>query len=149
MPTLTDIGKDHLDFNYQTWGSEGSTILLLHGLASNLHIWDLVAPKLLIHNKLIAIDQRGHGKTGKPDFGYDFQTIAEDTIEIINNLNLDNPIIIGHSWGGNVAVEIAAHYPKYIKGICLVDGGLIEISRIPGNSLDKALITLFTPISGT
>ena len=146
MPTLVEIGKDNLNFNYQTWGSKGNTILLLHGLASNLHIWDLVAPELLSHNKLIAVDQRGHGKTDKPDFGYDFQTITDDIVEIIKHLNLDNPIIIGHSWGGNVAVEIAAHYPKYTKGICLVDGGLIEISRIPGNSLNKALINMAPPV---
>ena len=146
MSTLVEIGKDNLNFNYQTLGSENNTILFLHGLASNLHIWDLVAPELLSHNKLVAIDQRGHGKTDKPNFGYDFQTIAEDTIEIINHLNLDNPIIVGHSWGGNVAVEIAAHYPTYTKGICLVDGGLIEISRIPGNSLDKALINMAPPV---
>ena len=146
MPTLPDIGKDNLNFNYQTWGSKDNSILLLHGLASNIHIWDLVAPKLSIQNQIIAIDQRGHGETDKPDIGYDFQTIAKDTISIIKHLNLSNPIIIGHSWGGNVAVEIAAHYPEYTKGICLVDGGLIEISRIPGNSLKKALINMAPPV---
>lgn len=143
---LTGIGKDKLTFSYATSGSHGNSLLLLHGLASNQRIWELIAPQLSKHNKLVTIDQRGHGKSDKPDVGYDFKTIAKDAIDIIKQLDLQNPIILGHSWGGNVAVEIASHYPEHIKGICLVDGGLIEISKIPNNTLAKSLIDMAPPV---
>ena len=52
-------------------------MLLLHGLASHCGIWDLVAPILARHARVVALDLRGHGASAKPDDGYDFDTVAE------------------------------------------------------------------------
>ena len=51
-----------LDFHYRDWGGSGRSLVLLHGLASTCHIWDLVAPILSQDYSVVALDQRGHGE---------------------------------------------------------------------------------------
>ena len=52
---------DGLKFYYRDWGGPGQLVLLLHGLASTCHIWDMVAPILAQNHRVVALDQRGHG----------------------------------------------------------------------------------------
>ena len=99
-------------------------ILLLHGLASASRIWDLVAPKIAENRRVVALDQRGHGLSEKPDQGYDFATIVSDDLLAGDALGMGERFhLAGHSWGGNVAVEFAAAYPNRIATLSLVDGG--------------------------
>jgi len=95
---------------------------------------------------VVAIDQRGHGLSSKPNHGYDFKSITNDLSLFLDTAQITNPLLIGHSWGGSVALSFAAQNSSQISGICLVDGGLIEISSIPGNSLKKALIDMAPPL---
>ena len=92
-----------------------------------------------------AIDQRGHGLSSKPNQGYDFDTVTNDLHLFLETNHIENPLLVGHSWGGSVALNFAANHPEMIGGLCLVDGGLIEISSIPGNSLEKALVDMAPP----
>ena len=145
-PVHTTINLGDVKIHQKHWGGNGSHILLLHGLASNLRIWDLVAPNLVQKGyTVLAIDQRGHGLSSKPTKGYDFDTVSNDVMRTIDHLEIPNPILVGHSWGGNVAVHIGAHFPERLKGLCLIDGGLIEISRIPDNTLQKSLTSMSPP----
>ena len=105
-----------------------------------------MAPLLTKANRVVAIDQRGHGLSSKPNHGYDFETITNDLSLFLDTVKITNPLLIGHSWGGSVALNFAANNLKQISGICLVDGGLIEISSIPGNSLEKALVDMAPPL---
>jgi pimeloyl-ACP methyl ester carboxylesterase len=139
------LQTEDLRLGYRTMGKGEPTLILIHGLASNQHIWDLLAPLLADKYQLYTLDQRGHGSSEKPPTGYDFDTITKDLHLFIQNLEIGNPIIIGHSWGGNVALNYAAQYPNLLNGICFIDGGLIEISKIPGNSLHQALISMAPP----
>ena len=113
---------------YWTWGGTGQPLVLLHGLASTHRIWDFVAPLLAQDFRVVALDQRGHGESAKPDGGYDFATVAADLNGLLRALKIESPILVGHSWGGNVALEYAATYQADLGGLCLVDGGTIEIS---------------------
>ena len=113
---------------YWTRGATGQPMVLLHGLASTHRIWDLVTPLLAQDFGVVALDQRGHGESAKPDVGYDFATVAADLNGLLRTLKIESPILVGHSWGGNVALEYAATYPEEADGLCLIDGGTIEIS---------------------
>ena len=57
------VTLDGLSFHCLDWGGSGQTLLLLHGLASTCHIWDMVAPILAQNHRVLALDQRGHGET--------------------------------------------------------------------------------------
>ena len=117
MPHDEWANLNGLDFHYRDWDGSGQSIILLHGLASNCHIWDMVAPILAKDNAVVALDQRGHGVSAKPDDGYDFATVSNDLLDLIRARNMERPIVVGHSWGADVALEFAAAYPEIQKAI--------------------------------
>ena len=108
------------------WGGDGPPVLLLHGLASTCRIWDLTAPLLARRFAVLAIDQRGHGQSGKPDSGYDFATVGQDAAAVLQAKGIQRPLLVGHSWGADVALELAAAQPGLARGLCFIDGGMIE-----------------------
>ena len=102
--------------------------LLVHGLASNARTWDGVAARLAAAgHPVVAVDQRGHGGSSKPDGGYDMATVADDLALLIAELGWDRPAVAGQSWGGNVVVELASRHPAATSLIACVDGGFIRL----------------------
>ena len=110
--------------HYLDFGGQGRPVVLLHGLASSSRIWSIVARALARTNRVVALDQRGHGLSAKPDTGYDVATVAGELAAFIDELRLRRPVIVGHSWGAHVALEFAARYPEVAAGVVLVDGGI-------------------------
>ena len=135
-----------LRFHYRDWGGSGQPLVLLHGLASTCHIWDLVAPILTRDFAVVALDQRGHGESDKPDHGYDFAAVSEDLHGFVQALNLQKPVLVGHSWGADVALEYAVLHPDAPRGLCFVDGGTIEIAARPGFTLERAKQDMAPPV---
>ncbi len=133
-------------FHYRDWGGSGQAVVLLHGLASNCRIWDLVAPILSERFRVLALDQRGHGRSFKPDSGYDFGTVVSDLDGFLSAVGIEKPVLAGHSWGGDVALEYAVANPGKARGLCLVDGGTIEISARPGRTLEDAKREMAPPV---
>ena len=140
------LSVNGINLHYRDWGGSGPPVVLLHGLASTCHIWDLVAPILAEEFAVVAVDQRGHGESDKPDYGYDFATVGQDLLGVIEALNLDKPVIVGHSWGADVALEFAVAHPALPRGICFVDGGMIEPSARPGMTLEQARVDMAPPV---
>ena len=102
--------------------------LLVHGLASNKHMFDGVGEALAVAGRRsIAIDQRGHGHSAKPDSGYDIATVSSDLVEVLTRLSIERAIAVGQSWGGNVVIEMGVRYPEQLAGIVCVDGGFIRL----------------------
>lgn len=111
-------------------GGDGSTFVLIHGLASNARLWDGLAMELTNHGfAAAAVDQRGHGLSDKPEDGYDFATATADLVVALEELGGPPPIVVGQSWGGNVVLELAAVRPDLLRGVVCVDGGWIDLSR--------------------
>ena len=137
-----------LQFHFRDWRGHGPAMLLLHGLASHAGIWDLVAPILSRHARVVALDLRGHGDSVKPNDGYDFDTVARDVMGFCRVLGLRKPLVAGHSWGGNVAVHCAANYSSEVSGLAMVDGGYIEPSSLPGWTWERAREELAPPMFG-
>jgi pimeloyl-ACP methyl ester carboxylesterase len=108
--------------------SDLAPFLLVHGLASNARLWDGVAPRLgAAGHAVAAVDLRGHGRSDKPDGGYDFATISEDLRGLIAALGFDRPVLVGQSWGAGVVLDFAVRHPDLVRGIVLVDGGLTDL----------------------
>jgi lipase len=140
-----------LQLHYRRWsppepGSALSPILLLHGLASAARIWDLVAPLLAARGHVvIALDQRGHGESDKPNTGYDFATIVADDTATVQTLRIERPIVVGHSWGALVALQYAAVHPEQTTALVMVDGGTGQLSLHPGWTREQAMKDLAPP----
>jgi pimeloyl-ACP methyl ester carboxylesterase len=99
-------------------------LLLQHGLASSQRIWDLMLPRLTRRFRVVTYDARGHGLSAKPSSGYGFDSIVADARAVIRTVALRRPIVVGHSWGAMVALELAARHPHLVEGAVLVDGGV-------------------------
>ena len=106
-------------------------LVLHHGLASNARIWEMVAPRLAERgHPVYALDARGHGLSDKPEDGYDIETITDDLAAFIQTCQLERPVLVGHSWGGSIALNYAARFsigPRAPAGIVLVDGGISQL----------------------
>ena len=123
----TVAGAD-VSLHVREWVGGGPSLLLAHGLASSSHIWDLVAPRLSrAGSRTIAYDQRGHGRSGKPSSGYGFGHTSADAAAVIRATGLRRPVVVGHSWGANVVLELAVRRPRLVAGAVLVDGGFIDL----------------------
>jgi pimeloyl-ACP methyl ester carboxylesterase len=98
-------------------------VILLHGLASSANWYDLVAPHLRNDYRVIAPDQRGHGQTTQAGSGYDWGTLTKDVVGLMDELALANAAVFGHSWGANVALNVAARAPDRVNALGLIEGG--------------------------
>ncbi len=106
----------------------GTPILLVHGLASNACLWDGVAARLAAAgHPVAAVDQRGHGRSDKPDHGYDFATLTDDLQAVLDELGWPTSWLAGQSWGANVVLEMAIRHHELTAGLVLVDGGTTEL----------------------
>ena len=133
-----------LRMHVRNWGGEGSPVVLLHGLASTCRVWDFVAPILAQKFSVIAVDQRGHGDSGKPDHGYEFASVGGDVAAMLEGRGIQRPVLVGHSWGADVALELAVAQPELLQGIVFVDGGTIDASA-RYDTLDEALTQMAPP----
>jgi pimeloyl-ACP methyl ester carboxylesterase len=107
-------------------GGDAPALLLHHGLASSQRIWDLMLPRLRRRFRVVTYDARGHGRSRKPSSGYGFEPVVADARAVIRATGLRRPIVVGHSWGGSVALELAATAPRSVGAVVLVDGGLLS-----------------------
>lgn len=121
-----------LRMRYLDWGGEGAPILALHGLASSAHWYDIVAPLLRDRYRIIAPDQRGHGKTTQATDGYGWHSVAADAVALLDAVGIERAAVMGHSWGGNVAVGVAAHFPERVSALVMIDGGFFSPQMLPG-----------------
>ena len=104
--------------------------VLVHGLASNARLWDGVGRRLAAAgHRAVAVDLRGHGRSSKPEHGYDTPTVADDVATLLDELGFERPVVAGQSWGGNVVVELAYRHKGRTAGIAPVDGGFIDLQR--------------------
>lgn len=120
--------------------------LLVHGLASNARTWDLLARRLNdAGHPVVAVDQRGHGLSDKPDTGYSFDEVTADLKVLVDHLGFDRPVIAGQSWGGAVVVDFAARYPDIPGLLVLVDGGFSDMQARENATWESISVDLKPP----
>jgi pimeloyl-ACP methyl ester carboxylesterase len=145
-PTDRTVPGDGVSLHARDWGGEGAPVVLLHGLASNARIWDGVAQRLAGAGlRVAALDLRGHGESEQPAAGYDFATVCRDLEATLAALGAGRPVLVGHSWGANVALQYAAERAGAVAGLVLVDGGFIGVADWPGMTRELARERLAPP----
>jgi pimeloyl-ACP methyl ester carboxylesterase len=129
MQELTAIGDGEVKLAVQVHeGPPGAPgLLLMHGLASSRHIWDLMLPRLTRTFRVVTYDARGHGRSAKPASGFGFDHVVADARAVLRATRLHRPVVAGHSWGAMVALELAAAHPRALAGAVLVDGGVTSM----------------------
>lgn len=112
--------REHL-VHYQQIG-QGPDVLLIHGLFCNIAFWWFhVAPRLAESRRVTAFDLRGHGFSGMSDAGYRAIDLAEDVTALMDHLRIARTHVIGHSFGGAVALALAVEHPERVSRLTLAD----------------------------
>ena len=103
-----------LPVNYTIHG-EGLPLIFLHGFNENLHVWDSIIPTVSKNYKCILIDLPGFGKSHLPS-NLSIKYMADSVHRVIEDMALEKPIVIGHSMGGYVTLELVNNFPELISG---------------------------------
>lgn len=120
---------DGVTLRYTDTGAGDPPILFIHGWTCNLTNWRGQVPHFAPHHRVVAYDQRGHGESGKPDQDYSIAGFVEDAAWLIEELRLDKPILVGHSMGGSIALNLVRKHPDIASAAVLVDAPLIPLAE--------------------
>jgi pimeloyl-ACP methyl ester carboxylesterase len=121
LVTDGSVAHEHGRVAYRDFGGHGPAVMLVHGLGGNLAHWGLVAPLLQDRYRLVAIDLPSHGASTAPTtYSFDHDLGAVD--EVRQALGLDRPALVGHSYGGMLAVALGATRPGDYRVVVNVDG---------------------------
>lgn len=102
-------------------GGQGSPLILLPGWPQMWWSYHKVMPILAKRHKVIVIDFRGMGSSGKPTDGYSKKNMAGDIALLINIMGLEKVNIAGHDIGANVAISFAGNYPELTESLIVLD----------------------------
>ncbi|WP_239618476.1 alpha/beta fold hydrolase [Cohnella mopanensis] len=98
---------------------KGEPIVVLHGFCGSHRYWDEVIPLLAEHSRVIAPDLRGHGESSAGEGTYSMERLSEDLAGLLDELNLPQIHLIGHSLGGYVALAFAEKHPERVLTLSL------------------------------
>jgi 3-oxoadipate enol-lactonase len=107
-----------ININYQVEG-QGEPLVLIMGLGAPLSSWKYNLPFLKKHFQVVYFDNRGTGKTDKPHGPYTIKMMADDTIGLMDYLNIKKANMLGFSMGGVIALEITTSHPDRIIKLIL------------------------------
>jgi non-heme chloroperoxidase len=108
--------EDGVQLEVLDWGGTGRPIVLLAGYTT-AHIFDDIAPKLTRAGHLYGITRRGFGVSSKPDHGYTARESGEDVVRVLDALKLEEPVLMGYSFGGQDLSVIGAEHSEKIGAL--------------------------------
>ncbi len=115
------ISADGVSISYQLQGQGEPALIFIHGWCCDRTYWEAQLPHFAEKRKVVAIDLAGHGKSGLERETYTMRAFGGDVVAVINKLDLDQVVLIGHSMGGFVMLEAARIVPDKIIGLVGVD----------------------------
>jgi len=118
--TYQQITYKNISINFSDEG-KGKVIVLLHGFLENSNMWQYLQPELAKEFRVICIDLLGHGKTDSIGYIHTMEDMADAVYDVLQNLNIENVVLIGHSMGGYVSLAFADLYPDMVKGLVLMN----------------------------
>jgi 2-(acetamidomethylene)succinate hydrolase len=126
MQSTGDSIREHIvetgriAFNAREAG-QGPAAIFLHGITAVGAVWDPILVKVKNSLRAIAVDQRGHGLSSKPDSGYSANDLSQDVLALIEALDCGPAIIVGHSLGARNGVVAATLRPDLVRSVVAVD----------------------------
>ena len=140
MPTYRT--PDRVQLHYREAGEGRPPVILIHGWASRLDHWQPVVAPLARHHRVLRVDLRGHGRSEAPVEGYSIRQFADDTAALARSRRTRGAVVVGHSMGSTVALELARRHPRIVAGVVMVDGALDQYANpreVEGTALWRAL----------
>lgn len=113
------------DVDLAIWraGEGEQPLILIHGITAQHRIFNDIARNLVDDYELVGVDLRGRGDSGKPESGYGLDAHADDVVRVLDHLGLEDAVLVGHSMGAFVGLQVALSSPERVRSLALLDGG--------------------------
>ena len=122
--SLRVAATDGIALHLTEWRADGLACLFLHGFGHHGRVWDDVIAPLPPGHRALALDHRGHGRSAwSAERRYGIDVLVDDVRRVLDVLNLERVVLIGHSLGGSVAMRVAADAGDRVRGLVVVDAG--------------------------
>ena len=120
---------------------DGPLLVLLHGITSTSDAWREVMPELADHYTVVAPDLVGHGRSAKPRGDYSLGAYAAGLRDLLAVLGFERGTVVGHSFGGGIAMQFSYLFPEYVERMVLISSGglgkevhpLLRAAVLPGS----------------
>jgi pimeloyl-ACP methyl ester carboxylesterase len=130
-PKSGHVKTNGLDYYYEISGA-GEPLLLLHGGLGSTGMFAPIMPALTDHRTVIAVDLQGHGRTALGTRKIDMVAIGKDLGVVLEKTGFDKVDVLGYSFGGGVALQLAAQHPAKVRRLVLVSAGFSDAGFYPG-----------------
>src|SRR5688500_10272263 len=128
--------------------ARGTPVVFVHGWPDSWFSFSRVLPLLPVTLRLIALDQRGFGESDHPDSGYTIPGFAADLVALLDALDIERAVLVGHSYGTFVARRVAIAAPARVAALALIGTG--ASTKLTGaDALQSALRELPDASPGT
>jgi pimeloyl-ACP methyl ester carboxylesterase len=134
---------DGVRLHYQEKGT-GTPLILIHGFTSSVYSWKEVFEPLSKNFRVIAVDVKGFGFSGKPDGDYTRPGQAVLLTHLLDYLKIEKAWLCGNSMGGDIALNLAVQSPQRVAGLILIDSGGVKVAG--GSSLTPRYLQI--PVVG-
>ena len=113
------VKVNDINMYYEIHG-EGFPLVMIQGIGQSSLMWPpIFLDEVSKSFKIIIFDNRGAGRTDKPDIEYSIKMFADDTIGLMDALNIERAHVLGYSMGGIIAQELVLNYPKRVEKLVL------------------------------
>ena len=130
---MKHVTRDGVRLAYVEAGAGPRSMLLVHGMQCDhthmLRQLEHFAPR---GYRVVALDMRGHGQSDKPHSDYSNQEFNDDLVFLCNELGLERPIAMGHSFGGGNLLHLAEQRPDFFRAVVVLDSGVRSLAKKSG-----------------
>ena len=137
--------RDGVTLRYIEAGTGDPPLVFVHGWTCSRDFWPGQLGHFAKKHQVVALDLRGHGESDKPDEDYSIDGFADDVAWLIGELGLDKPIVIGHSMGGSIALNLARRYPELTSAIVMVDSPIHPLPEAMAPIVEQLMAGLQSP----
>lgn len=139
---MAQLVRDGVALAYDDVGAGEPPLVFVHGVACHRGFWTSQVRRLAGKHRVLVVDLRGHGDSDAPEQRYTMPGFADDVLWMCSRLEIVRPVVVGHSLGGLVALELAA-CPQHLRAAVLIDSVLL-----PGDSRAAAVSQLIGGLRG-
>lgn len=137
--------RDGVTLRYIEAGTGDPPLVFVHGWTCSRDFWPGQIPHFAKKHLVVALDLRGHGESDKPDQDYTIDGFADDVAWLIGELGLQKPVVIGHSMGGSIAMNLARRYPELTSALVMVDSPILPLPEAMKPLVEQLMVGLQSP----
>jgi 3-oxoadipate enol-lactonase len=127
---MKHVTRDGVNLAYVEAGTGPKSMLLVHGMqCDHTHMLPQLEYFVPRGYRVVALDMRGHGQSDKPHSSYSNQEFNDDLVFLCNELGLERPIAMGHSFGGGNLLHLTERKPDFLRALVILDSGVRSLAK--------------------